>query len=317
MIEAATVPPYRYALYGLTVASDVPLPVRSAVAGSVLLPSESTADVTMRVGEVPGRLAQATHRGPCWAADATRFLLDLPDIGRFLAEAGRAVTIQPAPGVAVEDILIFATGTAMAAILYQRGALLLHASAVGLGGRSFAFCGPSGAGKSTLVAALCRAGCDFISDDVCAIDQPDGGAPVIHPDGRVLRLYPDSIGHMGLDAAIGSRVRQELEKFHVSPPAHSPDTTPLPVAAIYILADSNSADPPGIARLGPLEAAQALLRQSYRRRMALAYADRGQPAARTAALLSRVGVYRLHRPRDFAQLDETVARLRAHWDGLA
>lgn len=304
---------YRYAMYGLTVASDVPLPVRSALAE----PAKGPADVTMQLGDVPDRLENATHHGPCWSADSGRFLLDLPGIGRFLAAEGCRVTVQPAAGVPVEDILIFATGTAMAAILYQRGALLLHGAAVSQGARSFAFCGQSGAGKSTLAAALSRAGCDFISDDVCVIEQPADGPPVIRPDGRVLRLYPDSIGHAGLDAAVGSRVRLALEKFHVTPPLHGSGMAETPaLAAIYILADSNLADPPGIVRLAPLEAAQALLGQSYRRRMALAYADRGQPAARTAALLSRVGVYRIYRPRDFAQIDETIARLRAHWDEL-
>ncbi|MBU0724719.1 MAG: hypothetical protein KJ904_01610 [Alphaproteobacteria bacterium] len=274
--------------------------------------------MTMRVGEIPGRLENAPHQGACWSADSVRFLLDLPAIGRFLAADGCCVTIQPAPGVAIEDILIFATGTAMAAILYQRGAMLLHGSAVTHQGRTFIFCGPSGVGKSTLAAALCRSGCGFISDDVCAISHLADGTPIIEPDGRVLRLYPDSIGQVGMEDAVGSRVRQMLEKFHVTPPEHdTPKKEAPPLAAIYLLADSNPVDLPGIVRLAPLEAAQALLRQSYRRRIALAYAHQGQPAARTAALLSRVGVYRLSRPREFAQLDETVARLRTHWDQLA
>lgn len=307
-------PPHRYRMFGLDVASDVALPMRgtSIPAGTV------PADVRLCLGDVPAQLERAAHRGPDWSADRRRFLLDLPAIGRFLAEDGCRLTIQPAPGMPVDDILVFATGTAFAAILYQRGALLLHGAAVIHRGRAFVFCGPSGSGKSTLAGALCRSGCSFAVDDVCAVEQSDGASPVIQPDGRALRLYADSIDHMGLRDAVGPKVRRQVEKFHVTPPAVAPiEGSGLRLGAIYMLADANAAYPPGIVRLAPVAAAQALLRQSYRRRLAMAYSGQGRPAARTAALLSRVGVYCLHRPRDFSRLDGTVARLRAHWDQLS
>lgn len=312
MMTELQTPPYRYNLFGLILASDVTLPMRT-----VLPPGEPRVDVTLRVGEVPDRLDQAEHHGPTWTANASRFLLDLPGIGRFLAHEGRQLTIQPAPGIAVDDILVFATGTGLAAILYQRGALLLHGSAVIHDGRAFVFCGPSGAGKSTLAGALCRSGSVVAADDICAVEESGDGAPLIRPDGQALRLYADSIERVGLQDSVGPRVRRWVEKFHVAAPALRPAPEAcVPLAAVYMLADANPVYPPGITALPAVAAAQALLRQSYRRRLALAYSACGQPAARTAALLSRAGVYRLHKPRDFAQLDDTVARLHAHWGRL-
>ncbi|NGM24193.1 hypothetical protein G3576_29660 [Roseomonas stagni] len=312
MIEQSA-PPYRYRISGLIVASDVALPMRTLLDPMGTPP----ADVTMSHAAVPDRLDQPTREGPNWTADDRRLLLDLPGIGRFLAEDGRRLALSPAPGVALEDITVFATGTGLAAILYQRGAMLLHASAVVHDGRAFLFCGPSGAGKSTLTAALTRAGCGFLSDDVCAIEPAAEGPPLVQADGRVLRLYRDSIGHVGLADAMGPPVRQQVPKFHVSPPGGTAATgAGVPVAAIYALMEASPATPPGITPLAPVAAAQALLRLSYRRRLALAYGGSGGLAPRIASLLHHAGVCVLHQDRDFAALDGTIAMLFRHWDTL-
>lgn len=304
-------PPHRYRMSGLTVASEVPLP------GAIPLAETDAApvDATLRLGDAPERLDDPLQQGAEWSIDDRRFLLSLPDIGRFMAADGRELIASPAPGVTAQDALPFVIGTTFAALLYQRGAWLLHGSAVIHRGRAFVFCGDSGVGKSTLAAALCRAGCGFAVDDICAVDHPAGGEPIIRPDGRMLRLFSDSIRHAGLDDAVGPPVRQCIDKFHVTPPpaaAETPDAVPL--AAIYLLNDATPVRPPGIEKLAPVTAAQALLRHSYRRRLALAYSGQGRPAARTAALLSHVGIYRLIRPRDFSRIGETVARLQTHWD---
>lgn len=312
MIEDSPRLPYRYSLSGLKVASQVALPMRPIDEGAETF----QADVTITVDDVPEQLQDVRHQGPNWSVDENNFLLDLPGIGRFMASDGRRVKICPAPGMPVDDILVFATGTALSAILYQRGGLLLHGSAVVRGGRAFVFCGPSGAGKSTLSGALSRAGCTFLSDDLCSVQQADDGTPMIEADGRTLRLYEDSIERLGMADAVGPRVRRQIEKFHVAGASDEQVVTRAPIGAIYLLADSNAAHPPGIVELPPLPAAQALLRQSYRRRLALAYSATGGLAARTAKLLSHVKVYHLRRPRDFAQLDATVDALIAHWARL-
>lgn len=301
--------PHYYRLSGLCVASQFALPMRSSLAEEEAGPP----DVTFSLGEIPSSLAEVTHRGASWMANADRFLLDLPKIGRFLSEGGKRVTVAPAPGVPLEDILVFVTGTAFAAILYQRGALLLHASAVVHQGRAHVFCAPSGTGKSTLAGALVDAGATFLADDVCAIEQR-GHHPVVRADGRCLRLYPDSIDQVGLRAGVGARVRKRLDKFHVAIEQPAADTAPL--GAIFMLGNSNAGSPPGITRLPPLAAAQALLRETYRRRLALAYSSQSGLAMGVATLLSRVPVFHLRRPRDFDCLGASIAMIHAHWAEL-
>lgn len=275
------------------------------------------ADVLMLVEDVPEHLDEVLHSGPNWEINKNSFLLNLPDIGRFMATDGIRISICPAPNMPVEDLLIFATGTGMSAILYQRGAMLLHASSVVRDGRAYLFCGPSGVGKSTLSAALCRAGCVFLSDDMCAVIQPDHGPAMVEQDGRALRLYADSIKRLALRESVGPRVRQHIDKFHVSPPVTSDQSGAVPIAAIYMLTASNADQDPTITRMTPLNAAQALLRQSYRRQIALAYAHESRLPGRIGTLVARTGVYHLSRARDFGRLDDTTEALMQHWQSLS
>lgn len=309
MIEPRTQPPFAYRMSGLNVESDVALPMRAQGPTGT-----AQTDVTFHVEEVPEHLDQVLHSGANWEINETRFLLNLPEIGRFMASDGRRLSIWPAPDMPVDDVLIFAMGTGMSALLYQRGAMMLHASAVVRDGKAFLFCGPSGAGKSTLSAALSRAGCDFLSDDLSALIQPEVGSALIVPDGRALRLFADSIDRLDMREAVGPRVRRQIDKFHVAPPTVGDDGAGVPVAAIYMLTYANEDQQPTIHRLPPLNAAQALLRQSYRRQIALAYADRSGLSARIGALVSTIGVYHLSRPRDLDRLDETIETLTRHWD---
>jgi hypothetical protein len=76
---------------------------------------------------------------------------------------------------------------------------ILHASAVGTGGRCVVFPGAKGSGKSTLAAALVAAGGDFVTDDYAPLEQatwrvwPVPYAPGIKQGSwRTLRRhYPD------------------------------------------------------------------------------------------------------------------------------
>ena len=74
--------------------------------------------------------------------------------------------------------------------------IFVHAGVVGWQRRAIVLPGRSYSGKSTLVAALCRAGATYYSDEYALFDA-DGR---IHPYPRPLRLRPPSAGRMpGID----------------------------------------------------------------------------------------------------------------------
>jgi hypothetical protein len=61
-----------------------------------------------------------------------------------------------------------------------RGAEVLHASAVALGGRAVAFAGRSTAGKTSVALNLVKRGAVFVADDAIAVEAHDD-AVVVHP----------------------------------------------------------------------------------------------------------------------------------------
>jgi len=117
--------------------------------------------------------------------------LSYAGVVRVSVRSGTTILFQPL-GQDQARLRLFLLGSAMGALLAQRGKLVLHAGCVAMGERALAVAGNSGAGKSTTTAALVQRGCTLLSDDLVAVSQ-----------GRVcsgypfLRLWPQSFNLLG------------------------------------------------------------------------------------------------------------------------
>lgn len=78
---------------------------------------------------------------------------------------------------------------------YQRGASVLHASAVERDGKVIAICGPSGAGKSSLAAMFVSRGWSLVSDDTVSINADE---MTLVGSGAGLKLDPSVIENVGI-----------------------------------------------------------------------------------------------------------------------
>jgi hypothetical protein len=308
--------PYLYTcrISGLAVRAEMELP--GVIPAAVPAGKE---DIRIRRRPVAERLEKATASGEDWDMDGRRFLLRLPGIGRLLASDGCNLDIDTEPGADPAEAMPFLLGTVFGALLLQRGGFVLHASSVAFGGRAWVFCGHRGIGKSTLAAALCQAGCTFVNDDVCRI-EPDGTErPVVWPDGRRLKLLDESIAGLDLEGWRRDVVQRGIGKYYVEPCGPQADR-PVPVGAIYILNDEGPAGEASIVQLRALDAAQCLLNESYRPRLALGIGQSGSHVTRhvtvTAAILAHAPVFQLSRLRALNRLPGTAAELLAHWRGL-
>jgi hypothetical protein len=299
-----------YRICGLTIHSTLALP------GAIPLDAPpGSPDVQIRISPVPERLAVPITRGPWWELADRQFLLTLPEIGRFCATEGKTLDLEPTAGTDPADAVPFLLGTGLGALLYQRGALILHAAAVERDGAAIAICGKSGMGKSTLAAALCQSGCALVSDDLTVIRSGDDGQPMVWPDGRYLKLFDDAIDHLELGNWKRDPVRVGIDKHYVAPTVPT-RAAAVPLRAVYELNHQQPRLPSEIHPLTAMDGVQTILNQTYRRRLALALAPSGSHMAVSATLFRHVPVFQLRRQFGLGWLGGDVAHLLAHWHGL-
>jgi hypothetical protein len=278
--------------------------------GAIATAPAQSPDVTVQFGLDPPELGG--EAGAVRQIGAQTILLRVPQLARFLITGGKSITVALEDGVTARDASVFVLGSSFGALLHQRGALVLHAAAVARNGRAVAICGPSGAGKSTLAAALCQAGCSFVTDDLCVVSLDAKRGPAVLPDGRQLKLWRQSIEGLALDDRQGEAVYKAQDKYFVAPDAV--EAEPPCLSAIYVLQESQREE--AFEKLGLAEAMKMLAEQSYRPELRHLMGSAPHILTQGAALFRNAGVFRLSRPRHFEHVAETVAALLWHWDGL-
>ena len=224
-----------YRIFGLTAATDLPLP---------LPPAGGPAAVDVVRGAVPPGGAVLWRAAPPFEFECRRdgaaIVLAWPE-ARFRVDADRVV-VDARDERAAADLLVPAVWSV---VLAARGCETLHGCAVERDGRAVAVLGASGSGKSTAALALLDRGWRAVTDDLLALDAAGNAVP----GPAFVRLCPDrGAGRAGdWDAAGKLRV------------AATASPGPVPLAAIVVLADEHD-------RCAPLRGAGAtatLLAQSY------------------------------------------------------
>lgn len=146
--------------------------------------------------------------------DGGEFLFDAPEIGRFQVVDGCSITVEPFMQATLSEIELVLFSDAFAALLWQRGDVPLHASAVCCEGQGLLVTGPSGAGKSALCAQMMARGAQLISDDLCRYTvglSPDNW--LIPSGGSSLMVWRDQLA--ALPAMAATQLRPGLDKFAV------------------------------------------------------------------------------------------------------
>lgn len=275
---------FSYKTYELILHSEFPIPE------FIPYPAE-VADVTLRYGEVPEQLETIEGRGVLYQANARQFLLKLDDIAHYLVQNGNEIIVSPRGTVA--DMRVFLLGSALGALLHQRGLLVLHAAAFYTPAGAVLLCGVSGAGKSTLLNELLRRGYPMLVDDVCGVaiaaDQP-----LVLPGYPRTRLWLDSAKHLGQSVEGLERTRPSLEKYERQVPEHYWDQ-PAPLQKIYLLTAHNQ-DAIELEAIPRLQGFGVVTHNTYRYQFLEGLAMQAPHFKLVAAVAQRVPVARVTRP---------------------
>ena len=187
-----------YALYGLRVHSEIPLP--APIAPSDLPPYDlqvcwgerKIISDNLPAGTIVSQLLLENGNGYTLVNTGNGYALSFHRtsevwIDPALQTARVHLAANVHPGIA--GLLVI--GNVIAIVLDLHGESVLHASAVAMNGNALAFLGQSGMGKSSLAALCCANGARFVTDDLLRV-QSDATGWQCFPGTGQLRLRKDA-----------------------------------------------------------------------------------------------------------------------------
>jgi hypothetical protein len=295
---------HSYSAYGLVITSALRLPE--------LLAGDGKADVEIRRAASLARSSVAPGTTVETMVGPNEWRLTYDDVGVLTVRDGREIELAPLRGVSLRSQRLALLGPAMAALLHQRGFLLLHASVVEIAGRAAAFLGESGSGKSTLAAALHARGHRLVTDDVAAVRIGPNG-PEVYAGFPQLKLWPDALTALGRDAEPLPRLEAGLEKRAHRVSEGFTEREALPLAQLHTIEAGDTVE---LTRLRLHDAFIALLHHGYGIQRLDGVSDAGQFRTRSE-IVRRVPMYCLSRPWDLGMLGTVVDRLERELESHA
>jgi hypothetical protein len=303
---------YRYAVYGLTVASDEPLVSLEPIAVTDDEPAVTIAftcrdDFTSIAAAIPHDdwVAHAV------LADGSVYLRADKIFESVVSRDGRWVSCAPLEQIDRRTFEANLANFVLATALTLQGEEPLHATVVDLGGRAVGLFGPSGAGKSTLAAFLISRGADLITDDMLRIESLDDRL-VAHRGPYRLKLLDEPGRRFLPDALAEGHFNTLTEKVMVRPRRQArAQSGGVPLAGLFYLGllpgwpQSGSVS---TVRLSGVELAHVILSSAmdYRYKSAARLA---RHLAYTGWLSRALPVHALHYPRRYDMLEEVEAEL--------
>jgi hypothetical protein len=289
-----------YEFGGITLVSEIALPELPLVQH----PSGKLHPVRIRLGEVPNRLPQAVEIDPDCFATPTYYWLRIHGIGCYLVTNGEEIIVCPEPGVRPLDVRAYLLGTLFVALCQQRHLLPLHASAVGSRKGAVAFLARSGQGKSSLAAYLAKRGFSVLADDVCLIDSSSSGPAMVIPTAPWLKLWRNSLEHLGRPVQGLERVFSEDDKYRL-PLADTLHPEPIG-RLVFLETNPDERSTTEMQELSAVEAIPLLMDLTHQAYVLQATGQLEQSFLRCSGVSSQARAYRFIRPWGLEHLESSV-----------
>ena len=299
MIKVAGV----YLLGEITLFSEIVLPELPLIQHERATPHP----VTIRLGDVSDHLPGAVEIDPDCFATASQYFLRIHGIARYLVTNGQEIVVSPDTGALPLDVRAYLLGTIFTVLCQQRGLLPLHASAVSSREGAVAFLARSGQGKSSLAAHLAQRGFRVLADDVCLIDPTPADEVMVIPSAPWLKLWRNSLQHLGKQADGLQRVFSEDDKYRL--PLTS-GLAPEPIRKLIFLEQTEeSSSAIEMEEVSAVEAIPLLMNLTHQAYLLQATGQREKSFLRCGRVSSQARAYRLIRPWGLEHLKSTLDTL--------
>ena len=224
--------PGTYQAFGMLLSSSLALP--ELMPATAVAPSGSNSLVELV--EADHRqwptLQASPHSTPTLQLAPQDWRLELEGIGWFRATGGERLEWQRwDDSVSDRDIRTFAVTSGLGALAIQRGALVLHGTALERDGEAILLLGHPAAGKSTLAWCLLQDGWRLLSSELVAV-SPDG---LVQPGMHQLKLWHDAAMALELNWAQLPAVRKGLKRYALVAEELTCMPQPTPLRLIYAL----------------------------------------------------------------------------------
>ncbi|WP_186500669.1 hypothetical protein [Synechococcus sp. A15-60] len=228
----SAVSPGTYQAFGMLLSSSLALPELMPADAVPLTGSEPLVQLVEADHQQWPELQASPHSTPTLQLAPQQWRLELEGIGWFRAIGGERLEWQRwDDSVSDRDIRTFAVTSGLGALAIQRGALVLHGTALERDGEAILLLGHPAAGKSTLAWCLLQDGWRLLSSELVAL-SPDG---LVQPGMHQLKLWHDAAMALDLNWAQLPPVRKGLKRYALL--AHDLDcmSQPTPLRLIYAL----------------------------------------------------------------------------------
>ena len=227
-LSISLVKSHRYCALGAEINSDLVLPELSV--------SDSASDVLVQIQQGDHdqwpSLEPSPHSTPTLQLSPQDWRLELEGIGWFRATGGELLEWQRwDDSVSDRDIRTFAVTSGLGALAIQRGALVLHGTALERDGKAILLMGHPAAGKSTLAWCLLQEGWRLLSSELVAV----GSDGMVQPGMHQLKLWYDAAVTLELDWAQLPPVRKGLKRYALMAQDLTCMPQPTPLRLIYAL----------------------------------------------------------------------------------
>ena len=269
-------------------------------------------DVSVELAPVPSGLEQVTASGVLWQVGPQGFHLTLPGVARYLVHEGRSIRVDLENGACMTEAAALLRMTPLAALCYQRGLMVFHASVVTSNGRTLMLAGASAAGKSTLAATLLSQGWRLVADDLAPVSFDVGGRPVVLPTFPEVVLWKKA-SDMPVQGPTEAHVSWKMLSSHPARTVVSVEdhfmADPVLLSEIWWLLPHSENDVT-VEQIRGANKFERLFRLAYNVRIAEATLDPSRYLQLAADLARAVPLHLLHRPRSWLEPACVAQRLQ-------